>query len=96
MKRILRKQKRRKIFNMEKGTVKWFSCRGWRSRGRGYGFITNDETGIETFVHWTDICMEGYKRLEEGQKVSYEVKEMEDGKTKAVNVTVLEKTEVVA
>ena len=74
----------------ETGVVKWFD------KKRGFGFIVNDETGIENFVHWSDISMDGYKLLEEGQKVSYEVKEMEDGKTKAVNVTVLENTEVVA
>lgn len=85
MKRILRKWKRRKIFNMEKGTVKWFN------RKKGFGFISNDETGIETFVHYSDINMEGFKLLDMNDKVTYEIKELEDGRTQAINVTVTEK-----
>lgn len=68
---------------MKIGTVKWFNAK------KGFGFIINDDTGIESFVHWSDINMEGYKFLDEGQKVAYSVEEMRDGKTKAINVEVV-------
>jgi cold shock protein len=51
---------------MPTGTVKWFR------NEKGYGFITTDE-GEDVFVHFSAIQMEGYKSLEEGQKVSFEV-----------------------
>ena len=50
----------------EKGTVKWFNG------SKGYGFITR-ETGEDLFVHFSAIQSEGYKTLEEGQKVSFTV-----------------------
>ncbi|HYW35992.1 MAG TPA: cold shock domain-containing protein, partial [Balneolaceae bacterium] len=43
----------------EVGTVKWFH------NGKGYGFITREE-GEDIFVHYSEIVMEGYKKLEEG------------------------------
>ena len=49
---------------MNKGTVKWFNAT------KGYGFITNDETGEEEFVHFSGIVADGYKTLEDGQKAS--------------------------
>ena len=48
---------------MNKGTVKWFNAQ------KGYGFITNESTGEDVFVHFSGIAGEGYKSLEEGQNV---------------------------
>jgi len=52
---------------MSKGTVKWFNA------SKGYGFITQDEGGPDVFVHFSAIGGDGYKSLDEGQKVEYEV-----------------------
>ena len=49
-----------------KGTVKWFNA------SKGYGFIT-PESGEDVFVHFSAILSEGYKTLEEGQAVEFEV-----------------------
>lgn len=51
---------------MTTGTVKWFSNQ------KGYGFIT-PEDGNDVFVHHAEIQGEGYKSLEEGQKVEFEI-----------------------
>ena len=51
---------------MARGTVKWFS------EDKGYGFIVPDEEGEDLFVHYSAIEGEGYRSLEEGEKVSYE------------------------
>jgi CspA family cold shock protein len=51
---------------MATGTVKWFSSE------KGYGFITPDDGSPDVFVHFSAIAGEGYKNLEEGQKVEYE------------------------
>lgn len=51
---------------MEKGTVKWFNA------PKGYGFISR-ETGDDVFVHYNAIQGEGYKALQEGDKVEFEV-----------------------
>ena len=56
----------------EVGTVKWFH------NGKGYGFITRDE-GEDIFVHFSEIEMEGYKKLEEGQEVEFTVAEGDKG-----------------
>ncbi|MFQ5674567.1 MAG: cold-shock protein [bacterium] len=56
----------------ETGTVKWFSST------KGYGFIARDEGG-DVFVHYTSISGEGYRTLEEGQKVQFSVTEGEKG-----------------
>lgn len=56
----------------EVGTVKWFH------NGKGYGFITREE-GEDIFVHFSEISMEGYKKLEEGQEVEFTVAEGEKG-----------------
>ena len=63
---------------MSKGTVKWFNNQ------KGYGFIS-DEAGNDVFVHYTGLNMEGYKTLEEGQTVEYEVTEGAKGQ-QAINV----------
>lgn len=62
------------------GTVKWFNGT------KGFGFITSDEDGQDIFVHFSGIAMQGYKTLEDGQKVSYDVTEGNRG-PQAVNVT---------
>jgi len=51
---------------MANGTVKWFR------NEKGYGFITGED-GQDVFVHFSAITMEGYKSLEEGQKVTFDV-----------------------
>ena len=51
---------------MQTGTVKWFN------NSKGYGFIARDN-GSDVFVHHTAIQGEGYRSLEEGQKVQFEV-----------------------
>lgn len=51
---------------MPTGTVKWFR------NEKGYGFITGED-GQDVFVHFSAIEMDGYKTLEEGQKVTFEV-----------------------
>ena len=66
---------------MNKGTVKWFNAQ------KGYGFITNESTGEDVFVHFTGIAGEGYKSLEEGQNVTFDITEGNRG-LQAVNVTV--------
>jgi cold shock protein len=66
---------------MNKGTVKWFNSQ------KGYGFITNAENGEDVFVHFSGIAGEGYKTLEEGQNVSFEITEGNRG-LQAVNVVV--------
>jgi len=52
---------------MANGTVKWFNAE------KGYGFITVEEGGQDVFVHYSAIDMGGYKVLEEGQSVTFEV-----------------------
>lgn len=52
---------------MATGTVKWFSP------DKGFGFITPDDGSADVFVHFSAIAGEGYRNLDEGQKVTYEV-----------------------
>ncbi len=52
---------------MATGTVKWFND------AKGFGFITQDDGGDDVFCHHTAIQMEGFKTLQEGQKVEFEV-----------------------
>lgn len=66
---------------MNKGTVKWFDST------KGFGFITNDETNEEVFVHFSGLAMDGYKTLEDGQSVTFDVTEGQRG-LQAVNVCV--------
>ena len=66
---------------MNKGTVKWFNAQ------KGYGFITNESTGEDVFVHFSGIAGEGYKSLEAGQNVTFDITEGNRG-LQAVNVTV--------
>ena len=66
---------------MAEGVVKWFSEK------KGFGFI-EQESGDDLFVHHSSINMPGFKTLEEGDKVSFEVEESDRG-LKAKNVTKL-------
>ena len=63
---------------MEQGTVKWFNAE------KGFGFITR-ENGDDVFVHFTAIQGEGFKTLDEGQSVTFDVEEGQRG-PQAVNV----------
>jgi CspA family cold shock protein len=60
------------------GTVKWFDSK------KGYGFITADN-GQDVFVHYTGINGQGFRTLEEGERVSFSITQSEKG-LKAVNV----------
>lgn len=66
---------------MSKGTVKWVNNQ------KGYGFIS-DEEGNDVFVHFSGLNMDGYKTLEEGASVEFDVTEGAKG-PQAVNVTVI-------
>lgn len=66
---------------MKTGKVKWFDS------GKGFGFISGDD-GNDVFVHFTAIVSNGFKTLEEGQNVSFEVVEGTRG-PQAANVTVI-------
>lgn len=63
---------------MKTGTVKWFNAK------KGFGFIC-DEEGKDIFVHFSALVMEGFKVLEEGDKVEFEVVQGEKG-PQAANV----------
>ncbi len=58
---------------MPEGTVKWFNA------DKGYGFITPEAGGEDLFVHFSSIQMSGYKSLEEGQRVTFEVTQGQKG-----------------
>ncbi len=69
---------------MNNGTVKWFNAQ------KGFGFITDDATGKDVFVHFSAIMVDGFKTLEEGQKVNFdtETDPKDSSKLRAVNVRV--------
>ena len=64
------------------GIVKWFNAE------KGYGFITPDDGSEDVFVHFSAIVAEGYKKLLEGQKVTFETEPdpKNSAKLRAVNV----------
>jgi CspA family cold shock protein len=64
---------------MATGTVKWFSD------DKGYGFVTPDDAGKDLFVHHSGIAGNGFRSLQEGDKVSFD-EEAGDKGPKAVNV----------
>ena len=64
---------------MAEGTVKWFNPE------KGYGFITRSD-GDDLFVRFSEIKMEGFKTLDEGAAVSFDVTEGQNGKLQASNV----------
>lgn len=70
---------------MNSGTVKWFNA------DKGFGFISNDEGGEDIFVHFSGIVASGYKSLNEGQKVTFDIEEdsRDPKRSRAVNVQVV-------
>ncbi len=62
---------------MATGTVKWFND------AKGFGFITPDGGGEDLFAHFSEINMQGFKTLKEGQKVTFEIVEGKKGKQAA-------------
>jgi CspA family cold shock protein len=68
----------------ETGVVKWFNAE------KGYGFIAR-EGGPDVFVHYSAINSKGFRKLEEGQRVSFQVEAGKAGKgPQAINVTILQ------
>ena len=67
---------------MSTGTVKWFNNQ------KGYGFISDAE-GHDVFVHYSGLNMDGFKTLEEGQKVTFDIEQdpKNSKKLRAANVT---------
>lgn len=67
---------------MNKGTVKWFNAE------KGFGFITSED-GKDLFAHFSEIKKDGFKTLEEGQNVTFEIKEGQKG-PQAANIVVVD------
>ena len=65
---------------MASGTVKWFNSE------KGYGFISQPDGGTDVFVHYSAITSEGYKSLQEGDVVEFEIADGQKG-PQAANVT---------
>jgi CspA family cold shock protein len=70
------------VAKVPEGVVKWFSAE------KGYGFITPDDGGRDLFVHHSQIQMNGYRSLDQGQKVTFESQDGDRG-PQAVEVTLV-------
>ena len=68
---------------MATGKVKWFNAQ------KGYGFVEKDDGGEDIFVHFSSIESEGFKKLDEGDKVEFEEADGQKGK-QAVHVKVIQ------
>lgn len=70
---------------MYSGTVKWFNSE------KGYGFISNDDGSDDVFVHFSSIKSEGFKTLNEGQKVTFDMETdpKNSSKKRAINVNII-------
>ncbi|CAA6821004.1 MAG: Cold-shock protein [uncultured Thiotrichaceae bacterium] len=68
--------------NQTTGTVKWFNAE------KGFGFITQDNGGADVFAHFRAITGDGYKSLDEGQKVSFDTEQGPKG-LQAANIVAL-------
>lgn len=79
---LLGSARRKKKVKM-KGTVKWFN------NAKGFGFIGRDDGNADVFVHYSAINIEGYKSLQEGDQVEFEIVDGQKG-PQAGNVTRLQ------
>ncbi|KLJ60227.1 cold-shock protein [Streptococcus agalactiae] len=66
---------------MTQGTVKWFNSE------KGFGFISS-ETGADVFAHFSEIKVDGFKTLEEGQKVTFDIQDGQRG-PQATNINLV-------
>ena len=69
---------------MATGTVKWFNPT------KGFGFIEPDDGGKDAFVHISAVEQAGLHSLNEGQKVSYELKQGQNGKSSAEDLSIVD------
>jgi len=60
---------------MTQGTVKWFNAE------KGFGFIAQDGGGADVFAHYSSIATQGFRELQEGQKVSFDIGQGQKGPT---------------
>jgi CspA family cold shock protein len=65
---------------MVDGVVKWFDAK------KGYGFVVSPEVDGDIFIHYTKIQMEGFKKLETGEKITFDLITSPEGKPQADNV----------
>jgi cold shock protein len=61
--------------HMATGTVKWFNAE------KGFGFIEQDGGGADVFAHYSNIAAQGFRELQEGQKVSFDIAQGQKGPT---------------